>query len=103
MTLGRKSHLLAGSDDGAGRWATISSLITTAKPNDVESQPGIADGRDMTYHMGDCQSLMPTATSRIFHSRCRAGIRAAEPTQLNSESLASSAWNDINPTLDLLG
>ena len=36
VTLGRKNHLFAGSDGGAARWATICSLITTAKLNDVE-------------------------------------------------------------------
>jgi transposase len=36
ITLGRKNHLFAGSDGGATRWATVSSLITTAKLNDVE-------------------------------------------------------------------
>jgi transposase len=36
VTLGRKNHLFAGSDDGADRWATVCSLITTAKLNDVE-------------------------------------------------------------------
>ncbi len=36
ITLGRKNHLFAGSDGGADRWATICSLITTAKLNDVE-------------------------------------------------------------------
>ena len=36
MALGRKNHLFAGSDGGATRWATVSSLITTAKLNDVE-------------------------------------------------------------------
>jgi transposase len=35
VTLGRKNHLFAGSD-GAQRWATVCSLITTAKLNDVE-------------------------------------------------------------------
>jgi transposase len=34
--LGRKNHLFAGSDGGADRWATVCSLITTAKLNDVE-------------------------------------------------------------------
>ncbi len=37
VTLGRKNHLFAGSDGDADRWATISTLITTAKLNDVES------------------------------------------------------------------
>jgi hypothetical protein len=32
----RKNHLFAGSDGGADRWATVCSLITTAKLNDVE-------------------------------------------------------------------
>jgi transposase len=36
VTLGRKNHLFAGSDGGAERWATVCSLITTAKLNDVE-------------------------------------------------------------------
>lgn len=36
ITLGRKNHLFAGSDRGAARWATVCSLITTAKLNDVE-------------------------------------------------------------------
>jgi hypothetical protein len=36
ITLGRKNHLFAGSDGGAERWATVCSLITTAKLNDVE-------------------------------------------------------------------
>ena len=36
ITLGRKNHLFAGSDGGAERWATVCSLITTAKLNNVE-------------------------------------------------------------------
>ena len=36
VTLGRKNHLFAGSDGGADRWATVCSLIATAKLNDVE-------------------------------------------------------------------
>jgi transposase len=36
VTLGRKNHLSAGSDGGADRWATVCSLITTAKLNNVE-------------------------------------------------------------------
>lgn len=38
VTLGRKNHLFAGSEGGAERWATISTLITTAKLNDIEPQ-----------------------------------------------------------------
>lgn len=36
MALGRKNHLFAGSDGGGVRWATVASLITTAKLNEVE-------------------------------------------------------------------
>ena len=36
IKLGRKNHLFAGSDGGAESWATIASLIQTAKLNNVE-------------------------------------------------------------------
>src|SRR5204863_4291132 len=36
IALGRKNHLFAGSDGGAARWATVATLIATAKLNDVE-------------------------------------------------------------------
>ena len=36
VALGRKNHLFAGSDGGAERWATVCSLIATARLNDVE-------------------------------------------------------------------
>jgi transposase len=36
VTLGRKNHLFAGSDGGANRWATVCSLITSAKLNNIE-------------------------------------------------------------------
>jgi transposase len=36
VALGRKNHLFAGSDGGGIRWATVCSLITTAKLNHVE-------------------------------------------------------------------
>jgi transposase len=36
IALGRKNHLFAGSDGGGIRWATVCSLIATAKLNDVE-------------------------------------------------------------------
>jgi hypothetical protein len=36
VTLGRKNHFFARSDGGADRWATVCSLITTAKLNNVE-------------------------------------------------------------------
>jgi len=43
VTLGRKNALFAGSDGGADRWATISTLITTAKLNDVNPQAWLTD------------------------------------------------------------
>ncbi len=36
VALGRKNHLFAGSDGGGARWATVCSLIATAKLNDIE-------------------------------------------------------------------
>ena len=36
VALGRKNHLFAGSDRGGKRWATVCSLIETAKMNGVE-------------------------------------------------------------------
>ncbi|UQR65447.1 transposase [Bradyrhizobium sp. C-145] len=36
IALGRKNHPFARSDGGADRWATVCSLLTTAKLNDVE-------------------------------------------------------------------
>jgi len=43
VTLGRKNHLFAGSDGGSERWATVSTLISTAKLNDVEPQAWLTD------------------------------------------------------------
>ena len=36
IALGRKNHLFAGSDGGGVRWATVCSLVATAKLNNVE-------------------------------------------------------------------
>jgi len=36
VALGRKNHLFAGPDGGAERWATVCSIIASAKLNDVE-------------------------------------------------------------------
>ncbi len=43
MALGRKNHLFAGSDGGGERWATVCSLIATAKLNDVEPYAYLKD------------------------------------------------------------
>tara|TARA_R110002110_G_C13115136_1_gene687293 strand:- start:85 stop:657 length:573 start_codon:yes stop_codon:yes gene_type:complete len=43
IALGRKNHLFAGSDRGAKRWATVCSLVETAKLNKVEPYTYLAD------------------------------------------------------------
>ena len=43
IALGRKSHLFAGSDGGADRWAIVCFLITTAKLNDREPYAYLKD------------------------------------------------------------
>jgi transposase len=43
FALGRKSWLFAGSDRGAERAAVMSTMITTAKMNDVDPQAWLAD------------------------------------------------------------
>ncbi len=43
VALGRKNHLFAGSDGGGERWAIVSSLITTARLNDVEPYAYLSD------------------------------------------------------------
>jgi transposase len=46
VALGRKNHLFAGSDGGAERWATVCSLIASAKLNDVEPSQGHPPAHD---------------------------------------------------------
>jgi transposase len=43
FALGRKAWLFAGSDRGADRAAAMTTLITTAKLNDVDPQAWLAD------------------------------------------------------------
>ncbi|NKL03358.1 transposase, partial [Rhizobium leguminosarum bv. viciae] len=43
IALNRKNALFAGSDAGAEHWATIASLIETAKLNDVEPLAYLSD------------------------------------------------------------
>ncbi len=62
VALGRKNHLFAGSDGGAERWATVSSLITTAKLNDVEPFTYLKDvlQRMVDGHKTNClDDLLP--------------------------------------------
>jgi transposase len=50
VALGRKNHLFAGSDGGGERWATVCSLITTAKLNDVEPYAYLKDVLERMTH-----------------------------------------------------
>jgi len=43
VTLGRKNHLFAGSNEGGNRWAMICSFIETAKMNGVEPYAYLQD------------------------------------------------------------
>lgn len=59
ITLGRKNHLFAGSDGGAGRWAVIA---TTAKLNDVEPYAYLKDVLERTagvHPMSRLDELLP--------------------------------------------
>jgi transposase len=53
VALGRKNHLFAGSDGGGVRWATVCSLIATAKLNNVEPFAWL---RDVLQRMTDGHS-----------------------------------------------
>jgi hypothetical protein len=62
VALGRKNHLFAGSDGGGERWATVCSLITTAKLNNVEPFAYLTDIlQRMTngYPMSRFDDLLP--------------------------------------------
>jgi Transposase IS66 family/IS66 C-terminal element len=61
VALGRKNHLFAGSDGGGVRWATVCSLVATAKLNDVEPFAYLKDVLErMTYHpMSRLDDLLP--------------------------------------------
>jgi transposase len=62
VALGRKNHLFAGSDGGGVRWATVCSLIATAKLNDVEPFAYLKDVLErMTegYPMSRIDELLP--------------------------------------------
>jgi transposase len=62
IALGRKNHLFAGSDGGAERWATVCSLIETAKLNGVEPYAYLKDVLErMTngHTMSQIDDLLP--------------------------------------------
>ena len=62
IALGRKNHLFAGSDGGASRWATVATLITTAKLNEVEPFAYLKDVLERMsngHPMGQLDELLP--------------------------------------------
>ena len=64
IALNRKNALFAGSDAGAEHWATIASLIETAKLNNVEPMAYLTDviTRVVNGHPnGRIDDLMPWA------------------------------------------
>ena len=68
IALGRKNHLFAGSDGGAARWATVCSLIATAKLNDVEPFTYLKDVLErMTegHPMSRLDDLLPWNWARL--------------------------------------
>lgn len=67
VALGRKNHLFAGSDGGGARWATLCSLITTAKLNDVEPFSYLKDILERLtqgYPMSRLDDLLPWNCTR---------------------------------------
>ena len=63
IKLGSKNHLFAGSDNGAESWATIASLIQTAKLNEVEPFAYLRDVLERIVSgrtkIADLASLLP--------------------------------------------
>ena len=65
LALTRKNALFAGSDGGAENWATIASLIQTAKLNDVEPFAYLRDVLERIVsgktRVNDLAALLPWA------------------------------------------
>jgi transposase len=64
IALNRKNALFAGSDGGAGHWATVASLIETCKLNDVDPLGYLTDvlTRIVNGHLNrDIDQLLPWA------------------------------------------
>jgi transposase len=61
IALGRKSWLFAGSERGADRAAAMTTLIMTAKLNDVDPQAWLADvlGQIADIPQGRLAELLP--------------------------------------------
>lgn len=64
IALGRKNHLFSGHDCGAQNWASLASLIETAKLHDINPQDYLADILTKLVNgwpMSDIDSLLPWA------------------------------------------
>lgn len=64
IALGRKNHLFAGSDGGGDRWATVCSLIATARLNGVDPYAYLKDVLDRMasgHPMSRLDELLPWA------------------------------------------
>ncbi len=70
VTLGRKNHLFAGSDGGGERWATVCSLIETARLNEVEPYAYLRDALQKMidgHPVNRLDELMPWAWKAQNH------------------------------------
>jgi hypothetical protein len=89
IKLGRKNHLFAGSDGGAQSWATVASLIQTAKLNDVEPFAYLRDVLERivsgSTKTSDLASLLPwawkAAQAQAAVRSCRRGAVATLTSQ----------------------
>jgi transposase len=65
VTLGRKNHLFAGSDAGGRTWATISSLVQTARLHDIDPFAYLTDVLERIVSgrtkVNDLDTLLPWA------------------------------------------
>ena len=67
QTITRKNALFAGSDGGGRTWATMATLITTAKMNDVDPQASMTQTLELIANRGPnsrIDELMPWNFSR---------------------------------------
>jgi transposase len=87
VALGRKNHLFAGSDGGAARWATVCSLITTAKLNDVEP---FAYLRDVLERLSNGHDERPRRPAPL---ELGAGTHRSGLTQVSEMDAYSNASN----------
>src|SRR5207253_2445865 len=90
IALGRKNHLFAGSDGGAERWATVCSLIASAKLNDVEPFTYLKDIlKRMTedHRMSRLDDLLPWNWPKVRVNARAASRSMARPMPFAWDSL----------------